>query len=295
MRELRTAVIGLMLASSARLAHADTTALTDVLGPREVAVGEAMRAEAVGSTSAAENPSGEALGHELVFDGSYGYRTTDHASLIGVSACDSTNAAPGCFFYDHIEQDPDLFGRHSDRSTNIAGLSLSHRLGQRLLFGTTVRYFHVSTDVQDESGSSGVNFDLGATVLITSMISVGAVAENLWGSSSSEFPRALGGGAAIRPVRSVSLSFDSMWRTDDGVARYGGGIEWKISTPSGQYVFPLRGGVLHDDALDDTYLSAGLGIGGLSYAIDITGRQQVDGLGNDRMIMASLRVYGPRQ
>ena len=77
-------------------AHADGDALEDMLGPREIALGEALRGAATGGSAIGLNPAGIPLTRELVFEGGYGYRFSDQASLIGVSACDSTAGAPGC-------------------------------------------------------------------------------------------------------------------------------------------------------------------------------------------------------
>ena len=62
-------------------AHAEGDALVDMLGPREIAVGEAMRGGATGSSAIGLNPAGLPLNRELVFEGGYGYR----ASRLGVA------------------------------------------------------------------------------------------------------------------------------------------------------------------------------------------------------------------
>ena len=53
------------------VAHAEPDSLDDLLGPREIAVGEAMRASATGATSIGLNPAGLPLNRELVFEGGY--------------------------------------------------------------------------------------------------------------------------------------------------------------------------------------------------------------------------------
>src|SRR5262245_12463193 len=82
-----------------RSAHADSDGMLDALGPREIALGDATRGGATGA-SARSNPAGLPLTSELVFEGGYGYRGIDSTSVVSVSACDSTNAAPGCFYYE---------------------------------------------------------------------------------------------------------------------------------------------------------------------------------------------------
>src|SRR5689334_21359375 len=102
-------------------AHAEPDSLDDLLGPREIAVGEAMRGGATGASAIGMNPGGLPLNRELVFEGGYGYRASDSASLIGVSACDSTNALPGCFFYDYAGSSPELGGMSMSRTTHVLG------------------------------------------------------------------------------------------------------------------------------------------------------------------------------
>src|SRR5678809_1533055 len=67
-------VVGVSLVGSLiSTAHADG----DALGPREVAVGEALRANATGASAIGMNPAGLPLNRELVFEGGYGYRLSD--------------------------------------------------------------------------------------------------------------------------------------------------------------------------------------------------------------------------
>src|SRR5204863_6149982 len=113
----------------------DADSLNDVLGAREIAMGEALRGGATGASSVDLNPAGLSLNRELVFEGGYGYRATDSASLVAVSACDSTNAVPGCFFYDYAGSNPELDGMTSHRATHLGGLALSRMVVPRLLIG----------------------------------------------------------------------------------------------------------------------------------------------------------------
>jgi hypothetical protein len=273
-------------------AHAEPDSLDDLMGPREIAVGEAMRAGATGSTAITLNPSGLPLNNELVFEGGYGYRASDSASLIGVSACDSTNALPGCFFYDYAGSNPELGGETMSRKTHIFGTSLSRPIGRRVIFGQTTKYFRFSSDVMDEKKASGFSFDLGLTVRIADEINLGLSGQNLWGTEdSAQFPRAVGGGVLARPIPILALSFDSRWKTDGGGARYGGGAELFIR--GGQMGFPIRAGVLRDNALGSTFVSAGIGLAHMKWGVDVGARREVKG-GDETMMIASLRYYGPR-
>jgi hypothetical protein len=223
-------------------AHAEGDALVDMLGPREIAVGEAMRGEATGMTSVALNPAGVTLNREVVFEGDYGYRAADGASLIGASACDSTATLPGCFYYEYAGSNPDLGGMTLHRSTHIGGLALGYPVTPNLAIGSTLKYFHFDSDVMDEPKASGFTGDIGANFTTdTRQLSVGVAGYNLLGTESVEF----------------------------------------------------RAGVLHDNGLDSTYLSAGLGIATQSYGIDVAGRMSIAGP-SDKLIIASMRFYGPR-
>ena len=64
-------------------ARADADSLNDGLGPREISVGESMRADARGALATTLNPAGLALNRELVFEGSYGYRPGDDFTHLG--------------------------------------------------------------------------------------------------------------------------------------------------------------------------------------------------------------------
>ena len=158
-------------------ARADS--LADQLGPREIAVGEALRGGATGAAGVDLNPSGVGLNRELVFEGGYGYRAADSASLVGVSACDSTNAMPGCFFYGYAGASPTQDGMTLHRTTHVAGLALSRALVPRILIGATAKYYHFNSSMPGESDISGTTFDLGATVRLTDLFNLGLSAQNL--------------------------------------------------------------------------------------------------------------------
>jgi hypothetical protein len=295
---MRSLALGGLVGSLAILGAGNAFAdgLDDVLGPREIAVGEALRGGATGAAAADLNPSGLSLNRELVFEGGYGYRGADSASLIGVSACDSTNAVPGCFFYDYAGSNPDLGGMSLHRTTHLGGLALSRMIVPRVLIGATTKYYHFSSDMPGEAAASGYAFDLGATLRLTDQISLGAAGQNLWASESTlQFPRTVGGGVYAHVASMLALSFDTRWKLDgnDRSARFGGGGELFLRNADGQSGFPIRAGVLHDNAGDATYLSAGLGFTSVNWGIDVAGRRAIKG-GDATLVLASMRFFGPR-
>lgn len=277
-------------------AHAEPDSLDDLLGPREIAVGEAMRAGATGASAIGLNPGGLPLNRELVFEGGYGYRASDSASLLGVSACDSTNPIPGCFFYDYAGSSPELGGMSMSRTTHVLGTALSKQVVPRISLGMTTKYYRFSSNVMDEPKSSGFVFDFGGTVRVSEMINLGLAVQNLLATEpSSQFPRAIGGGITAHPLPSLALSFDSRWKLDGAAqrARYGGGAELFLRGSSGQMGYPLRIGAVHDNGLGATYVTGGIGLANIKWGIDVAARREVKG-GNETLILASLRFFGPR-
>jgi hypothetical protein len=293
MRLVRTSLIIVM--SLIGSAYAEGDGLLDTLGPREIAVGEAMRGAATGASAIGLNPAGLPLNRELVFEGGYGYRLSDQASLIGVSACDSTSAIPGCFYYQYAGSSLEDAGMTLSRRTHLAGFSTAYPISPRVFLGSGVKYFNFDSDVMDEAKASGLSWDMGTTVRISELVNLGAAVYNLWGADSAEFPRAVGGGLLARPLDILAVSFDARWRIegDDKSARYGGGAELFLRPSGGQSGFPIRAGALRDNGLSATYLSAGLGYATMKLAVDVAARYAITG-NDDTMFIASLRFFGPR-
>jgi hypothetical protein len=284
-----------LAAGLAGSAHADGDALEDMLGPREIAVGEALRGGATGASAISLNPAGLPLSRDVVFEGGYGYRASDGASLISVSGCDTTVALPGCFYYDYAGSNRDLDGMSLHRRTHVAGVALAYLLSPRVYLGTNLKYFHFASEVMNEPDASGFTYDVGATVRLTDLVNLGVAGYNLWGASSVQFPRAAGGGVVAHPIPTLAISFDARWKLDGDQhpARFGGGAELFLRTTNGQTGFPIRVGALRDSGLASTYLSAGLGLASMRYAIDVAARTAVSGA-SDNVIIASMRFYGPR-
>lgn len=284
----------LPIAASATVARADADSLNDPLGPREVALGEGLRAGAVGAMATTLNPAGLPLTRELVFEGSYGYRPDDSASMVALAACDSTNALPGCFYYHYAGMSPEIGGMEYGRRTHVGGMTLSRPLNQRVNIGAGVKYFDFESDNMAEEAVSGFNWDVGATVRLTEILNIGAVGYNVAGTESPEFPRAAAAGILLRPGTGISLGFDALWNldTDGKTGRYGGGGEYFISTQGGRIGYPLRAGAVHDVATG-TFVTGGAGIATMKMGFDIAARKQVAD-GDELLVTASLRVFGPR-
>jgi hypothetical protein len=289
-RVLRALALAVLVLSAAP-ARAD--APLDFLGPRELAVGEAMRADARGATAMTLNPAGLPLAQELVFEGSYGYLgggdTGAHA--VAVSGCDSTVPIAGCLYYRYYRRetgdgDADRFRVHE------VGSTAGRAFGQSVSAGITAKYFDTAGPGDDESGFA---VDAGLLVRLANAFALAAVGHNLVNGGAIQYARAVAGGITARPMPTLALHADGIWEVEgDGpTGRYGGGIEYFISGADRQVGYPLRGGVVHDRARDATYITAGLGIMSSGVAFDVGGRKQLSG--DEFTILASLRVFGPRQ
>jgi hypothetical protein len=215
---------------------------------------------------------------------------------VSVSACDSTNVAPGCFYYGFVGASPELGGMEYDRSVHTAGFTVSRAMSPRVMFGTNLKYFNISSDI-DEGDDSGFNFDAGLTLRINDIVNLGIAGYNLWGAEADQFPRAVGGGLTLRLVPQLRASFDVLFKTDlpDDVksGRLGGGIEYFLQPNSQETGFPIRIGGLHDRAAERTYGSVGLGIVTAKLGIDVAARRALSG-DSETLVVASMRFYGAR-
>lgn len=279
----------MLVLAPAQPARADSP--TDYLGPRELAVGEAMRANARGATAITLNPAGLALSRELAFDATYGYSgggdTSDHAASI--SGCDSTTPISGCLYYRYFLKpgDENRFRVHE------VGSTAARAFGQSAATGITVKYFDTAGPGEDDSGFA---VDAGLVVRLAESFSAGVVGHNLINGGAIQYPRAVGAGLTARLLPVFSLHADGMWQIEreDGEGssgRYGGGAEYFLSTADQQTGYPLRIGLVHDVALDATYVTGGLGITTASVALDLGARKQLEG--DEITVLASLRIFGP--
>lgn len=289
----------LALAASCLMVPGDARAdsLDDHLGPREIALGDSLRADARGALSIHLNPAGLALTHEMVFEGTYGYRFTDSGSALTVAACDSTVAVPGCFYYRYNTATPELLGIGLSRRAHEGGVTFARPLSPRIILGGNLKYFDYNTEAPDEEDASGFTFDLGLAVRPLDILSLGISGQHLFGERSSHYPRALGAGVRLQPIPQLGVTFDALWRLerepDTPTGRYGGGIEFFLSTSDRQSGFPLRVGAVHDVARGGTYIGGGAGFASHKLGFDIGVRRQVAG-GDETVVQASVRVFGPR-
>ena len=295
MRLIVCAIAALCASTSPALGE---TSLSDYFGPRELSVGESLRAEATGARAITLNPAGLALTRQLVFEGSYGFRPEDSASSLAVSACDSTTAVPGCYYYRYFAAEPTVGATEFSRRAHELGVALARALSRQISVGVTTKYFDYNSDMLGEMDSDGFNVDAGLVFRASSAVSFGFAGYNLIGADSPQYPRAVGGGLALRPFETVGISADAVWdlETEDeqSPGRYGGGLEYFFRSADKLSGYPLRAGAVYDNPTDSAWLTAGVGFTNPKLAIDIGARKQIDG-GDELLILGGLRLFGPAQ
>jgi hypothetical protein len=278
-------------------AVADADSLTDSLGPRAIAVGESLRAQSVGSLSTVLNPAGLALNRQLVFEGSYGFRNEDSASIANISACDSTTPIAGCFYYHYMTAGPETGGMKSRRRFHEGGVSAARALTPQLLLGTNTRYFDYNSDLMDEEDADGFTVDVGLIFVPTKIVNIAAVGYNLIGTKSVQYPRAAATGVTVRPGSgALGINLDAVWKLQpeegEKTGRYGGGLEYFLSSGDGAAGYPLRVGGVHDVSGDRSYFTIGAGFASAKVGLDIGARRQI-GDEQELVIQAGLRLAGP--
>jgi len=283
------AVLALLYAADAR---ADST--RDNFGPRDLALA-GLHAESTGSASTRQNPAGLSLNNQLALEAAYGYRPEDGAGLLHLSACDSTVPVAGCFYYNYFSAAPELGTSEFNRRSHEFGMSASRPLSQQIIIGLNGRYVDYNSDFAMEGDESGFVFDPGVLVRAGSAVKVGVTGHNfLVTTDSPQYPKVLATGIAVRPGGgSLGISADGMWDFDEEAdrktGRYGAGLEFFAG--GGATGYPLRGGYLYDNAFKTSYLSGGLGFVSPKVALDLGGRFQVAGEGEELIIIGGLRFF----
>lgn len=276
-------------------AKADADSFTDNLGPRELALGESMRAEAVGSLSTVLNPAGLVLNRQFVFEGSYGYRSLDSASIASVSACDSTTPVGGCFYYHYLSAEPDVTDMDTRRRYHEGGFTAARALSPKLMLGTNTHFFDYNSNVEGEEDVRGYAVDAGMIFKPSQAVSLAAVGYNLIGTEAVQYQRGVGTGLTLRPGQgTLGISLDALWNIEDddkGKGRYGGGAEYFLGQGGSGY--PVRAGGVYDANSDNGFLTLGVGYATAKMGIDIGGRKQISGAGDELIIQAGLRIVGP--
>ena len=268
----------------------------DILSPRAIAMGEALRAAATGALSTILNPAGVVLTRSYVLEGSYGYRPEDHSNIQSISVCDSVTTRVGaCLYYTHLSGDLTLDGQGS-RYRHEVGLTTAVPLSDALSIGITNKYVSYneqppSVTVADLS-HSGFILDAGLNFRAIPSVSVAFVGYNLFGGDDALFSRSIGFGLAWNLSPQLLFAADGRYDLEHDHGRWGGGAEYMISGGDGQQGFPLRLGYVYDSSESSSSITGGLGFMTPRVAIDLGGRKQVSH-GDELMLQLSLRLFLP--
>lgn len=261
---------------------------------RDLALGESLRAAAVGTLSPELNPSAVTLTNELTMQIDYGYFSDASGSAFRGAACDSTTPIAGCVFYRYGTGD---LGGSITHSAHVAGVSLAKQLGVASLGLTGKRvWYNGGTDADD---FKAITVDGGLTIAPTKVLSVAGYGYNLVGNNDL-LQREVGGGLAIRPSDMLTLSADGRWNVDDhsGEGTFGGGLEIFFTSADKTSGYSLRGGALHEQLAATSYVTGGLGYANLKLAVDAGIRKAVGtdaaSTGEDLQLMISVKIFGPR-
>lgn len=300
---MRTHVVAVLLIFSvgpiaSAQAVGKATSLSDGLGARVIAVGEAGRADAFGSAATHLNPAGVALSRSYVLEGDGGYRAEDDMVWGTASICDSVSSVvAACAYFDTFAGTPSLTDMTGERTSQEAGLTLALPLGQHVLVGVNNKYVDYAETgaaaVPDDS-QSGFLMDAGLILRPTPSFRMAAVGYNLAGDNGGQYPRGVGAGLALRTA-SLMFAADAVWNLEDEgarTARYGGGAEYLVASAGGQAGFPLRAGFVYDAWNGGSYVTMGLGYVTLRVAFDLGARVQVDA-GSEAMARLSVRFFLP--
>src|SRR5262249_53641475 len=141
----RFAFVVLLCLSSAT-AHAQA----DLVTPRALGMGEAVRASATGADAPLVNPSGMSLARQYVITAFYGFNIENLGHACNVSVVDSVpSRVAAALFYTFIYSNPTvgfnwaggvLHDVQTTRTGHAAGLSLSMKLGEYFMLGLTTKY-----------------------------------------------------------------------------------------------------------------------------------------------------------
>lgn len=277
-------------------ARAAADSITDAMNPRSIAMGESIRAAAMGSSAVTLNPAGAALTRAYVLEGNFGMRPVDDARSVQASVCDSvTNRIAACAYYEYFKASPE----GGQRVAHEVGLTAALPLGEAIILGVTNRYkdYEASVGGTEVANVSGYGLDAGAIIKLSSLLNVAVVGYNLVGDDKEQYPVGAGGGLALFLTPTFMLSGDASWNLETDKGRFGGGAEFFVATDGGQVGYPLRGGYVYDELTEASYASGGVGYVTPRVALDVGFRRQVagvqDGADAETMVQLGLRLFLP--
>jgi hypothetical protein len=270
-------------------------------GTRALSMGGATRAWALGDSAVLLNPSGMSLAKIYNVEGSYGYGNRLSEHFFHASVVDSTSASTiggGLYYTYHLAEPAGVSGHAHE-----VGAALSLPLGPYLCVGGTLKWFRFEGADDNPSAtmpttSTGLTFDVGATVRATENFSLAFVGANLVDRHHGEAPRSLGYGAAFLPTKEIVIALDGVTTLtpDDYTGARGTGARAGVEASIAQRV-AVRAGGGTDPAVRAGYLAAGVSVLSEVGAVDVGARGDLFpyGAGASRHVFlgVSLRLFVP--
>lgn len=303
-------LLGLGLALAITAGSGRTVAARDLIGTRATGMGGALRAAALGSSSVLLNPAGMSLARMYVVNALYQWRGSDGASQLSASVVDSATSrkiAAGLFYnYSHASPNYTIggadgpIGVEQTTNTHEIGAALSMPLGQYFVIGVSGRYINHGASL-NEGAPEGISLpdistftmDVGGVIRLGSSFNIAVVGYNLIpvdDTFSALFPQSLGLGVSYALGTMFLAEFDTVLdftsdKSKDVTASFHGGLEVFFGK---RYV--VRGGAMHSQFRDATYVTTGLGLVTKRLGIDASLRQMVDG-GNETLLAFALKLF----
>jgi hypothetical protein len=298
---MRAAAVSLLFAV---LLAPPAGAFEDFDGTRALAMGGATRAWALGDSALLLNPSGMSLAKIYNVEGSYAYGRRLSEQFLHASVVDSTSESTiaGGLYYTYRFDERGGVSGHSHE----VGAALSLPFGDRFAIGSTLKWFRFQGADDNPSAapgaaattSSGLTFDVGATLRATPDLSFAVVGVNLVDREHGQAPRMVTYGAAFVPVQDVVVAVDGVTTLtrDDVTGARGTGVRAGLEAVLAQRV-ALRAGGGTDPAAGVGYLAAGASIISEIGAVDVGARGDLfpyrTGSERSFFLGASLRLFVP--
>ena len=252
-QSLRFICVGLMMTTWTSTASAQL-----VNSPRGQAMA-GVRGDPVASSALFYNPAG--MSRSYLYSTEFGYFRAGPSDVnaVSVSVVDSKTQpqlATGLSYGFHFSDD----GADIDESGHDVRLGFAHpAIQDRFNLGVTLRYLALerTVDKNTESFPEGFTMDFGALISASSEFHIGLTAHNIIDLDNPNVRRRAGGGIAYT---GASITLDV-----DGLVDFSSDLESPQPVIAAGLEFlaagsvPIRAGFTHDGAVDQNWVSGGLG------------------------------------
>jgi hypothetical protein len=213
-------------------------AVEDLVTPRSLSMGNALRADATGALGPLINPAGMAMQKSYTIEVMYGFRPQDLGSELHLSVVDSvTSRIAAGLYYSYVHGDqkfwlPGVGPVEATRQGHETGLSLGLPLGDRFAVGLTAKYVNVSSAAPNPAydpvlnpgapanftldsttsfaSADGFTMDAGLSLRLGDAFKVALVGYNLVPLRSVEAPLSMAIGLSYKVGTVLTLAVDTV-------------------------------------------------------------------------------------